>query len=280
MIKNFFTAVCIFLLITFFNNFAFAQNNESKSVNELFAKFDKLVREQKSLELAVDYAIEILKNHPASIEAYFVINDLFYIGNDKVSDELMNKYELLKSNHWNDLNNIENNVAEKIVFMNLVFKSFYHYDRFEEAINNNDICDSALRKIKTDCSNKLYAMLATVTLFKNRKTRNEEIKYFIQNFPDHPAIFYAEYMLNVLTCLENKEPQKGLEQANIYLKKYGEINTPRNYKFKYEAYSAMVSFYIQLKDQENAHLYYNLILKGCPGHYDMPGLREEMELLK
>ncbi len=270
--KNFFFRLTIFVIYLAVTTNCCAQTNET-SINNLYIEYSKLINSHENQDVAIDRAIEILKKSPESIEAYCTLTMLRDI---EVNDKLRQKFNDLMNQYFSSLNDINSNTAEKIILIRLILMGFYKFKSHEDSQEKDKICDETLIKIKNECINKNYSALALGILFLSKFKGDECRKEFIKSYPNNPAVPYIKLELSVGNCWVNDEPEKGLDEAQKFLKKYPNIITPEGSRLELDVYSYIVSFYVKLKDSENALKYYNLIKTECPTHPDLPDLETEI----
>ena len=272
MSKIYFKIILIIIISILSSVDCNAQTHEI-SINELYRDFKKIIDSKENQDIAIDRAIEILTKSPESIEAY---RTLTVIRDIEVTDKLRQKYNSLMNQYFSSLNEINSNTAEKIILIRLILMNFYNFKSHEDSKDKDKICDETLIKIKNECNNKNYSALALKILFLSSFKGDECRKEFLKDYPNHPAIPYIELELSVGNCWVNNEPEKGLDEAQKFLKKYPNIITPEGSRLELDVYSYIVSFYVKLKDSENALKYYNLIKTECPTHPDLPDLEVEI----
>lgn len=251
------------------------------SINKLYLDYKKILYSENNQDLAIDYAINILKKAPESVEAY---RTMTIIRDIEVTEKLRQKYNNLMDLYFKNLNDINSNTAEKIVLIRLILMGFYKFKSHEDSREKDKICDKTLLKIKNECKNKNYSAIALHILFLSQFKGEECMKEFLRDYPNHPAIPYVDLELNVgihwLNYTSEIEAKKGLEKAQIYLKKYSDVITPDGPRFVLGIYSLIATFYSRLNDRENALKYYNLIKNECPTDPDLTEIENEIKNIK
>ena len=276
MNKLFLKIILIIIINILFSLDCIAQTNEI-SINDLYKNFKKIIDSKENQGIAIDCAIEILQKAPESIEAY---RTLTVVRDIEVTDKLHQKFDSLVNKYFSSLNDIESNTAEKLILIRLMLMCFYDFKSYEEVREKDKICDETLIKMKNECRNKYYSALALKILFLSKFKGEKCMKEFIEEYPNHPAIPYVELELNVGSYWINNEPDKGLEAAQKFLKKYPNIITPDGSRLTLDVYSVITIFYAKLKDHNNAIKYFNLIKTEFPTHPDLPELEKEISEIK
>lgn len=251
------------------------------SINKLYLDYKKILYSENNQDLAIDYAINILKKAPESVEAY---RTMTIIRDIEVTEKLRQKYNNLMELYFKNLNEINSNTAEKIILIRLILMCFYNFKSYEEVREKDIICDEALLKIKNECKNKNYSAIALQILFLSQSKGENRMKEFLRDFPKHPAVPYVDLELNLVSHWLNYtseiEAKKGLEKAHKFLETYPNIITPDGPRFTLSIYGFISTFYARINDRENAMKYYNLIKTECPTYPDLTEIENEIKDMK
>jgi len=275
--NKFYLKIILIIVISILSSTDCNAQTHEISINDLYKEFKKIIDSKENQDIAIDRAIEILTKSPESIEAYITLTEIRDI---EVTDKLRQKYNHLMNQYFSSLNEINSNTAEKIILIRLILMGFYNFKSHEDSQEKDKICDATLIKIKNECNNKNYSALALKILFLSSFKGDECRKEFLKDYPNHPAIPYIELELGVGNCWVNNEPEKGLDEAQKFLKKYSNIITPDGSRLTLTVYGFMSIFYARLKDYSNATKYMNLIKNECPTHPDLPEIEKEINNIK
>jgi len=279
MQKKFFSIIILLLLL--YNGTPNNLYAEEISINELYKQYCLIAKtsieinpiiKEKS-DVAIDYAVEIIKRAPESVEAYLTLVALVKI---KTTDKVCHKFESMKDKYFSILDDPNNDVAEKLVFIRMMFMVFYDFSSVDE-VNKNDIkCFDALIRFKDECKDKGLAALATQLLFYKKNKEDEYRKEFLEKFSENLAIPYVEMDL-IANLWANNENQKCIDEALKWCQKYNNLKTPDGYRAVLCAYELISGCYVELKDPENALKYYNMIKSEAPDYSNLYDLKKEID---
>lgn len=254
---------------------------EEISINELYKqycliaktsiKLNPIIKEKS--DVAIDYAVEIIKRAPESAEAYLTLVALKRI---KTTDKVCWKFESMKDKYFSNLDDPNNDVAEKLVFIRLMFMVFYDFSSVDEVNKNDRKCFDALIRFKDECKDKGLAALATELLFFKKNKEDEYRREFLEKFPGSPAIPYVEMDL-IANLWSNNENQKCIDEALKWCDKYKNLKTPDGYRAVLCAYELISGCYVELKDTENALKYYEMIKSEAPNYSNLYNLKKEID---
>lgn len=266
----------LFITLHFFS-VAYAQKTlettDEVNVNQLFMDLQNIINSPseeyttQNMHNAMDYSVEILKIAPSSLAAYCALSQYDFTLKFKFSDKAKEKYKQLKEKYLADLENYNDNTAERLFFMTLLYK--FDPENDDKYPVNRERCVNVLKKMKNECLNKDYAALALAILLNRRYDKyNEE---FIQKYPSHPAIPLIE-LGNAMSENYQETAEKTLKLAE----KYKDIVMADGKPFKIDCYSVLASCYYELGDEETAQKYYQKIEKECPDYIYLHELKEKL----
>ena len=223
--------------------------------------------------LAVDYAVEILKENPNSIEACEIVELVTRTLNDDKTKDFYNK---LKEKHMPNFDDPDFEPAEKIIFLSML-RCGIEAKSLEENKQYQLLANKGFINMKDSCKNPDYAALATKGLFviRNDEERLGYTKYFLQKYPQHKYIPKVEQaIVNELYCVD--DPQKCIEELLKLAKKYNDFVTPHGWRIVMDFYCNIAFRYRALKDYENAKKYYYMIEKESPNHWNLKYLKPRL----
>ncbi len=266
----------------------FAQANESNEViaNKMYNNIRQfLIPSDKDYEngtiftkvdIAMDYAVEILKKIPYSCEAHNTLA-FFRTGVSYSNGNALNKYLDMKKKYINSLDDLETDIAEKLLFMAILQSSNPGTSSLsgESLKKEHDIAVKGLIKIKDECENKDYAALATKILFYEKGLDYEY--EFLNKFPDHPAIPFVKLGIAANFICVEKDYDKGIDEINKLLEKYGNFVTPDGWKFEIACYEVLTLAYAWKKEPENAKKYYDIIKQTVPDYPNLSSIANQIE---
>ncbi len=266
----------IFIIIQF-SSAAYAQNNIATTVevhiNQLFTDIQKIICSPSedyttnNMHVALDYSVEVLRIAPGSLAAYCTLGQYDFTLKYRFGDKAKEKYKRLKDKYINEIENFNDDVAEKLIFMTLLYEFDPENDK-NYAINRKK-CLEALKKMKDECQNKDYAALALAILLDRRYDKyNEE---FIRRYPNHPAIPLIE-----LGNSMSENYQDSIEKILKLAEKHKNVVMPDGIPFKVDCYSAVSSFYYEIGNKEMAHKYFEKIEKEYPNYIYLHELKEKL----
>lgn len=267
----------LFITILFFS-VAHAQETFETTgeiyVNQLFTELQNIISSpseeytEQNIHKAMDYSIEILKIAPGSLAAYCTLGQYDFTLAVLFSDKAKEKYKQLKGKYLNDLENYNDNTAERLFFMTLLYE--FDPEDDDNYSTNRERCVKVLKKMKDECQSKDYAALALTLLFC-RKSEKNYVEEFIQKYPTHSAMPLIE--------LENAMSDNYQESIGKILKlaeKHKEVIMPTGIPFKVDCYSAVSSFYYEMGNKEMAQKYFEKIKKEYPNYIYLHELKEKL----
>lgn len=293
MRKIFFIVFSLFFLNI---NLAFsAEISTEGTVSVAFERFKEIMYPSdktsdsriRNLDIAMDYAVEILKTNPSSIDAFHVIKTNYHIESNEVA---FNKYLKFRSKYYNDLDNPDTDTAEKLFFLILAqrhdseyteHKSTHEYA--ENKLNreyteykltrgyavkklireNTEKYINGIIKIRKECKDKRYRALAAI--FPARDLG--EYAYFLKKFPNHVANPFMKlyHFRNLIYSWKYDEAIKELLKASKKYKKLKDINGK---DYWITCYDLLTRAYCGISDYENANKYLMLIKEKAPEYYN------------
>ncbi len=277
-------------LFIIFNVFliTFAQANESNEIiaNKMYNNIRQFLIPSDNdyengttftkVDLAMDYAVEILKKFPYSCEAYSTLAH-FRTGVSYSNGNALNKYIDMKKKYINSLDDLETDIAEKLLFMAILQRSNPGTSNLSGEIlkKEHDIAVKGLIKIKDECENKNYAALATKILFYEKGIDYEY--EFLNKFPNHPAIPFVKLGIATNSICVEKDYDKGIDEIKKLLEKYSDFETPDGWKFDIACYEILALAYAWKKEPENAKKYYDIIKQTVPNYPNLSSIANQIE---
>lgn len=270
--------ISLIFIILFFNcSVSYADSTES------YRKFCTLVgvydTEEHSLTSclyghdAINYAVEILKNDPNSIEACEIIELFNRTLND---DKTLDFYNKLQEKHMPHFEDPDYEPAEKLLFLRGL-SSVRIVNNLEENKQNQKLSNKGFINMKDNCKDPDYAALATKGLFfvKNNEERLGYTKYFFEKYPKHKYIPIIELcLINEQYC--KSDPQKCIEELLKLSQKYKNFITPHGWRFVMDLYCNIAYSYMSLNDYKKARQYYYMIEKEAPNYYNLKYLKSRL----
>jgi len=269
------------ICLLFFSQTINAYAAVDPSINQLYMNFYNIVtdtNETKMYEegnIAVNYAVEILKKAPNSLEAYYTVDFLRNAYKDK---KVINQWNKLKEKHMPNIDDPNFEPAEKLIFVNMLMASFManSIDDFKENIR---LTDKILDSMKENCQDKNYAALAMITSLKMKKIKRwDYMELFTEKFPEHSIIplmkmnyIYAKYVE------DENDNQKCIEELFKLVEKYKNTISPNGWRIAMSFYNQVAFCYINLNDIENARKYYNLIKSEAPDYSNLSNLEDALK---
>jgi tetratricopeptide (TPR) repeat protein len=257
-----------------------AQVEVKNEANELYKKISSImVRGIKyeikdgKLDIAMDYALEILKKYPESLEAYYILKKSFmfnimFLRFPKAYEKYEKWYKLILDNpdNLNVLNDPDVYMAEKLMVTMLYYViltgsgSISDIDFF--STKHEKFLIAALKNMRENCKNESYSALATIMLF--RQSRNYK-NLFVNNYPRHSVV----PILKLETAVEfadNKNYKKAIKEIEKLINTYKDVVLPDGWKFEIECYERLVWAYRCIDDYRNVKKYYMLIMEKAPDY--------------
>lgn len=279
-------AILIFIILSIsllLSTYAHAYSKKDDYINQLYKNYDLIVNTHEEVDticydnahIAFDYSIEILKVAPGSIHAYFVLTD---IPNFEINEELKNKYYQLRNKYFSQLDDVDNDLAEKLILIGFTL-SCVEFVTGEQLKSDVKICNAALIKIKDECKDENYAALALTILFRNEVKAGEYIDDFLKKYPNHPAIPFVE-LAKISLYWVNQQYQNCIEETSKWCIKYKELYKPEDCKAVTNGYNLIVLCYIDMNDPENAQKYYDMIANEYPNYSTLYSLKQQIEYIK
>ena len=282
---NFYFLITIFVFTFLHTSHAYCNETEEIDCNKLYNKICQILKENTGEDYittikygadTLNYAVEILNKKPTSLEAFltiFIINDVF----DKCERKKIKIiYDNIKDKHILHFDDPDFEPGEKIIFL-MMYMTAASANSHQEAKEHQLKVADILQKMKNGCADKSYAALANAVLLwtKNKDKRIEFIKYFIDNFPNHPAI--PNVKLLYVSNLYDTDPQTCINEINKLIAQYGKNIMPNGWEFSADCYEELVQCYINLNDSENAMKYYEMIKKEAPRSWNLNEMKEYID---
>lgn len=263
-----------------------AKSTTETEVNTLFKTVTTIIYErtdisnypkvdEKKADEAINCIIEIYKKKPDSIEAYYCASYLLkYIP----TKAMKAKFDTMKERHLPNLSDPNFEIAEKLIFLYLMAapsKWVDHSDingkKYDQAIND------FMYNIIDNCKDKNYSVLAAAELSIVPLISLECKKKMVEIAPNHPAIPYI--MGGIVSREYQSDPPKRIKELQSLIDKYGSRETPNGWNMAIEYYYLIGFAYVDMKDHENAKIYYDKINKEVPNYWNLKGLKMFMDQL-
>ena len=233
----------LILLFTFWSVLfccpVYAQNSYDAAINPKLKDIYEIVNTPiyEKNYLVIDYAIEVLKKDLGSIDCYFALSGLKNIKIDEKN--LINKYTDLKNKYFSDIDNLDDDFAEKVVLISI----------WEDAENTvNRIIDILTKNLESSKDRKKAAIINLMLTHDKNKTMFY-VEKFLKNFSDHPAVPFINLWKYKV---DKKESASYINEVNEWIKKYGELYTPLGWKYKVDGYFDLANHYIEIKEYDKS----------------------------
>lgn len=222
----------------------YAQNSYDAAINPKLKDIYEIVNTPiyEKNYLVIDYAIEVLKKDLGSIDCYFALSGLKNIKIDEKN--LINKYTDLKNKYFNDIDNLDDDFAEKVVLIS-IWGSGIDAQTDEDAENTvNRIIDILTKNLESSKDRKKAAIINLMLTHDKNKTMFY-VEKFLKNFSDHPAVPFINLWKYKV---DKKDSASYINEVNEWIKKYGELYTPLGWKYKVDGYFDLANHYIEIKE--------------------------------
>ncbi len=242
----------LILLFTFWSVLfcfpVYAQNSYEETINLKLKDIYEIVNTPiyEKNYLVIDYAIEVLKKDLGSIDCYFALSGL---KNIKIDDKnLINKYTNLKNKYFGDIDNLDDDFAEKIVLISILGSGIDAQTDEDAEATVNRIIDILTKNLDSIKDRKKAAIINLMLTHDKNKTMFY-VEKFSKNFSDHPAVPFI-YLWKYKA--DKKDSTSYINEVNEWIKKYGELYTPLGWKYKLDGYFDLANHYIEIKEYENS----------------------------
>jgi len=242
----------LILLFTFWSVLfccpVYAQNSYDAAINPKLKDIYEIVNTPiyEKNYLVIDYAIEVLKKDLGSIDCYFALSGLKNIKIDEKN--LINKYTDLKNKYFSDIDNLDDDFAEKVVLIS-IWGSGIDAQTDEDAENTvNRIIDILTKNLESSKDRKKAAIINLMLTHDKNKTMFY-VEKFLKNFSDHPAVPFINLWKYKV---DKKESASYINEVNEWIKKYGELYTPLGWKYKVDGYFDLANHYIEIKEYDKS----------------------------
>lgn len=259
-----------------------AQVEVKNEANELYKKISSImvrgiqyeIKDGK-LDVAMDYAIEILKKYPESIEAYYILENSFLFNitfsrYPKAYEKFEKWYKLILDNpdNLNVLNDPNIYMAEKLMVTIFYYRILYGPDSINDDFFRKKHEKSlilTLENMRKYCKDKSYRALATIMLFSQNKNYK---KGFIKNFPQHAVVPILKLEL-AAEYVDNRKYKKAVKEIQKLLDTYKDVVLLDGWKFEIECYYELTWLYHYSSDYKNIKKYYMLIKEKAPTYRNL-----------
>ena len=255
----------------------FPRQANSKEINETFISFYNTVNctATSGNPLLIDYSIEILKYKPNSLESMYVFS-LF--SRMTLSEKIHDKYIKLKNKYYDDLNNVNSDIPEKLILLLFLIMDVDEKS-LNEADNNAITFKKTLNLIKDTCQDNDYSALATILLLFDLKERDNYSSFFKEKYPNHKCLPLVELIM-LSDLFSKKDYQKCINECENFIKKYEKIVTPFGWRLIMDCYNLLIFNYLATDDYENAKKYFNLIETEAPNYDNVKQLKQKINKIK
>jgi len=230
----------------------------------------KYMQPVKNVDVAIDYAVEILKKWPESIEAVFALNRVasYFIIFDEKAKQKCIKW---RDDFLENPNNLGKSTAEILVYTSLLNCRSEFTDKGIKYIDivkkDRQVISNTIDMIKNECKDERYRALALTLSFG--ALGNESEYEFINKYPSHFAIPFILLQFSKLDLLRSKY-QKCITETLSILDKYKNVKMPGEYgKFESHCYIVLAEAYCIQNDYQNSMKYIKLIKEKDPGYSNM-----------
>jgi len=234
----------------------------------------------------MDYAIEILKKYPESIEAYYILKKSFLFNiifsrYPKAYEKFEKWYKLLLNSpdNLNVLDDPNVYMTEKLMVTIFYYRILYGSDSINDDFfrkKHEKSLISALENMRKNCNNKSYRALATIMLFD--QNRNYE-KKFIKNFPHHSIVPLLK-LESAVEFADNKKYKKAIKEIEKLINTYKDVVLPDGWKFEIECYYELIWIYKYLEDFKKIKKYYMLIKEKAPNYINVTQFNDYMKYVE
>jgi len=275
--------ILFIIILSIFVTFNNANATDEVSVNPIYKEAMKILKKDfplntfesekwKDISVATDYAVEIIKKSPRSLEAYSIINSIGPSQKWNNDNAFKNFYLKWREKILNDPGTPDDDGAEKLIFLRVAIfaeSEFTETDYIYEKNRKNYF--EYLKKMKNECTNKEYAALALAALsFGKKNTYREE---FLNKYSDHPAAFLVQFAMLGEKTYDNKYDEY-LAELNKLMQQYKDTEMPGGWKFEYDCHSAFVWAYCAMNEKEKAQNSLSIIEKNVPNYYSLSILKK------
>ena len=257
--------IFIFVLLNiFYFSQANAQETGEVNTSQLLKEIDTIISNNLNdkMDIAITNAIQIIKNNPNSLEAFYTLTLLREIN---LSAKVTNVFKELKDKYYPSINDLNTDFPEKIILAFLIGCGI-ESQNFDEQVSNFKQIIDILKNNKDSCQNINNKSLISILLFLDKEHSQQYMDDFLTNFPDHPAVPLVTLDKISLKYIDGSALDC-IEEIKLWKEKYGEKISPLGWTLNVEAYSLITSCYISVKDFDSARKYYDLINKEAPLYY-------------
>ena len=261
-------------------------NELYKNISSIMVRGIQYEIKDGKLDVAMDYAIEILKKYPESIEAYYILKKSFLFNiifsrYPKAYEKFEKWYKLLLNSpdNLNVLDDPNVYMTEKLMVTIFYYRILYGSDSINDDFfrkKHEKSLISALENMRKNCNNKSYRALATIMLFD--QNRNYE-KKFIKNFPHHSIVPLLK-LESAVEFADNKKYKKAIKEIEKLINTYKDVVLPDGWKFEIECYYELIWIYKYLEDFKKIKKYYMLIKEKAPNYINVTQFNDYMKYVE
>ena len=235
-----FVIIFILFLLPYYIDYLTPNFIYKKTINLIHLSYKDHYSEKNKSDIIIDNMEFLLKKWPSTIETFCIFFNFTDNGFHQ-NDKLIQKYNDYINKHYNNLMDINNYTAEKLILTHLIIMTNIEGKTTKELeINGNKRNKSFefLVKVKNECNNTNYSAIANLILLKN--DRDKYRSEFIKKFSDHKMIPLLE--LDILEEKFDKNP-KIIDEYSKLIDKYKNVFLPDGWSFSAECYASLVNYY-------------------------------------
>lgn len=257
-------SIFLFFYLGIYGAYANGFETQEATIKQVILEFKKIVNKQSEIDKkglwAFNYAVQILKFAPESIEAFQMIPLVHRLNS---SIEIRNKIDKFNLIDKITQENVDSTPIE--IILSCIFPKKDLDDGMEKYFIN-------LKKLSR--SDSKYGALALYILMIDKEHIKEYYEEFKKRFPQSNGIPCVE-LLYLSTYFDSKNYDLAISKAAELIEKYKNINS--DLEIITLPFNEFIFFcYIQKKDKENARKYYELIKLEMPDYYELKELENTL----
>jgi len=255
----------IIILLLCLPNGSYANEKSKINLNKQFEIFKEImcpinnnnIPNIEKLDIAMDYAVEILKTKPYSLDAYYVLEADYKIESNEAA---LKKYLKLRNRFFNNLNNPDIDIAEKLFFLNIALFKDYKYTGYSDlSFENGEKFINSILNIRMKCKDQDYRALASLIPVRDLL----EYEYFVKHYPKHPAIPFIKLILFEALIIGDKFDE-AIKEILKALEQYKNIKYLNGKDYSIQCYYLLAQAYHGKKKYDYAMKYMMLINEMAP----------------
>lgn len=266
--------IIVIIILLFTSEIAFSKQTNEVDISSSFLSFSNMVinKNYTNSEKLIDYAVEIVKYKPDSLEAYFTISLMNENSFDFHDPKIFKKYLNIKQQYFSTIEDFTSDPEYKILLL-VCMAGHIEANNQEEANNYENQVIEKLKSIQNTYYNENYSPIVMLLLTLDKTNLLEYLSKFKEKFPTHSFIPLVE--LNLIAMAQKGE--EAISSLKNWVAKYGNIKSPFGSTIALEAYSHLFICYFDLRDYNNAKYYADLIEKECPNYYNLTSIKSFLE---